>query len=72
MTERVQLPAYTDHWMTGDRYGVVEKVTKQRKNVPQGARVSADAKGTYVEIAHVKLDKSGKVARVVYADCSPV
>lgn len=72
MTERVQIPAYTDRWMMGDRYGIVLKVTKQRKSFPLGAVVSADAKGAYIEIAHVKLDKSSKTVRVVYADCRSV
>jgi len=72
MTERVQIPAYTDRWMMGDRFGEVLKITKQRKNFPPGANASADANGTYIEIAHIKLDKSGKVARVVYADCTIV
>lgn len=72
MTERVQIPAYTDRWMMGDRYGEVVKVTKQRKNFPPRAPVSADGRGTYIEVAHVKLDKSGVTIRVVYADCTPV
>jgi len=27
MATRVQIPAYTDRWMMGDRYGVVVRVT---------------------------------------------
>lgn len=72
MTERVQIPAYTDRWMMGDRYGAVVKVAKRRKNFPAGASVSADNRGTYIEIAYVQLDKSGKTVRVVYSDCTPV
>lgn len=53
--ERVQIPAYTDRWMMGDRYGEVVKVT---------GRIGE-------KIAHVRLDKSGKTVRVVYADCRP-
>ena len=30
---RVQIPAYTDRWMMGDRYGEVVKVTKSGKTV---------------------------------------
>jgi hypothetical protein len=70
--ERVQIPAYTDRWMMGDRYGEVVKVTKSRKNFPARTFVSADNRGTYLEVAHVKLDKSGKVVRMIYADCTPV
>lgn len=51
---RVQIPAYSDMWMRGDRYGEVVKITRRNN----------------VEIAYVKLDKSGKTVRVVYADCT--
>jgi len=66
MTRRVQIPAYTDRWMMGDRYGEVVKVTKSKKRafVPGGYNVS--------EIAHVKLDKSGKTVRVLLDDCTEV
>jgi hypothetical protein len=70
--ERVQIPAYTDRWMMGDRYGEIVKITKSRKNFPPRALVSADQHGTYIEIAHVKLDKSNKVLRFILADCMPV
>lgn len=72
MAERVQIPAYTDRWMMGDRYGEVVKVVKSRRNFPSGVAVSADDRGTYVEIAQIKLDKSGKTLRFVYSDCTPV
>lgn len=72
MASRVEIPAYTDRWMMGDRYGALIKVTKLRKNFPTGAHVSADAQGTYIEVAHVQLDKSGKMVKVVYADCKEI
>jgi hypothetical protein len=72
MSERVQIPAYTDRWMMGDRYGEVVKTIKQRRNFPTGAFVSADERGAYITVASVKLDKSGKTVRVIYADCRPV
>lgn len=53
MKARVQIPAYTDRWMMGDRYGDLVKTTTYR--------------GT--EYAHVKLDKSGRVMRFILADC---
>ena len=62
MTNRVQIPAYTDRWMMGDRYGDVVKTSWRRI---KGAL-------TATEIAHVKLDKSGKVARFILEDCTPV
>jgi len=59
---RVQIPAYTDRWMMGDRYGEIVKIGKGRK----GGR-SCD-----IEIAHVKLDISGKTVKVVLNDCTEV
>ena len=53
---RVQIPAYTDRWMMGDRFGELIKIT--RKNGEK--------------IAHVRLDKSSKIVRVVLADCEIV
>jgi hypothetical protein len=61
---RVQIPAYTDRWMMGDRYGDVVKVTKKKM-----ARLDRDV---IREIAHVKLDISGKTVRVILADCTVV
>jgi len=61
MSMRVQIPAYTDRWMMGDRYGEVIKVTRTRK---QNGKLAVNS-----EIAHVKLDKSGKTQRFILADC---
>lgn len=61
MADRVEIPAYTDRWMMGDRYGEVVS-----------AYVMEDGPHEGEEIARVKLDKSGKVVRVVYADCRSV
>jgi len=60
---RVQIPAYTDRWMMGDRYGEVVKVT--RRNL----RWTRDDDR---EVAHVKLDKSGKTMRFLLNDCTEV
>jgi len=62
---RVQIPAYTDRWMRGDRYGEVIKVTKSK-------RQAIGSPPAVNEIAHVKLDKSGKVVRVRLDDCTEV
>jgi hypothetical protein len=70
---RVQIPAYTDRWMMGDRFGAVTKVTKARPDVR--ARLLTQDPRRYsgtIELAHVKLDKSGKTVRVILADCSEV
>jgi hypothetical protein len=53
---RVQIPAYHDMWMRGDRYGNVVKITKG--SVSMGESLKAD-------IAHVLLDQSNKVVRVI-------
>jgi hypothetical protein len=72
---RVQIPAYTDHWMRGDRFGNVVKVVRAR---PKGGRalLLTSARNSLwlgdIEIAHVLLDKSNKIARVVLADCEVV
>jgi len=61
MTIRVQIPAYTDRWMMGDRYGEVV-TTKPRM-----------FKGQVVKEVHlVKLDKSGKTMAFLVDDCTEV
>jgi hypothetical protein len=64
MPERVQIPAaYADRWMMGDRYGEIVKVVRNR----------AKARGEEGrEIAHVKLDKSGKTFTFWLDECSLV
>jgi hypothetical protein len=71
---RVQIPAYTDRWMMGDRYGEVVKVTHHRPaNAVRAAILSGERWPKAArEVAHVKLDKSGKIVRVIFADCVPV
>ena len=64
---RVQIPAYTDRWMMGDRYGEVVKTSRKALAKPGIANAFA-----VVEIAHVKLDKSGKTVRVIFSDCTVV
>lgn len=59
---RVQIPAYTDRWMMGDRYGTVIKIVKS-KVVPKIGK-------SPTQIASVLLDKSGKTVKVVLDDCS--
>ena len=53
--QRVQVPAYTDAWMMGDRFGNVVKVTKAKNGD---------------EIAHVLMDVSNKVKRFRLLDCN--
>ena len=54
---RVQIPAFYDRWMMGDRFGEVIRVYK--------ARV-----GT--EMAKVKMDVSGKVCQFPLDELTPV
>lgn len=57
---RVEIPVYTDRWMMGDRFGTITKISKTRK-----AQLDEDRR----EIAHVKLDISGKTVRVYLEYC---
>jgi hypothetical protein len=66
MAIRVQIPAYTDRWMMGDRYGEIVKVTV-RKGEDHSVIDQPD-----MEVAHVRLDKSGKTVKVWLADCREV
>ena len=60
---RVQIPAYTDRWMMGDRYGEVVKVTR----TPKTRHLYPDR-----EVWHVRLDKSGKTLKFLGDDCREV
>lgn len=53
MFERLEIPVYSDRWMMGDRFGDLLKIVVRKEQ----------------EIAHVKLDRSGKVCRFLLADC---
>jgi hypothetical protein len=56
MSQRVQIPAYTDRWMMGDRYGEVVKTYWSNVYL--------------TDLARVKLDISGKVVTVKLKDCT--
>lgn len=56
--QRVEIPAYTDRWMMGDRMGEVIKITRRKIN------------NEMTDIAHVKLEISGKTIQVIYDDCT--
>lgn len=58
---RVQIPAYTDRWMMGDRYGEVVKIIPANR-----------ANGELCDRYRVKLDKSGAVRTFVADDCTMV
>ena len=67
---RVQIPAYTDAWMKGDRYGDVVKFSHKRASFNEARNTNRGR--DLIEIAHVKLDKSGKTVRVILDDCTVV
>jgi hypothetical protein len=72
---RVQIPAYTDRWMMGDRFGDVVKISRMRPaQAVRAALLTGRARGVYEprEVAHVKLDVSGKTLRFVLDDCTVV
>ena len=57
--KRVQIPAYTDLWMRGTRYGVVERIVKSHNPI-----------GNPVKYAMVRLDKLPKHCyKFVLDDC---
>jgi hypothetical protein len=59
---RVQIPAHTDAWMRGDRYGEVTKTFTQEKVNHLGQ--------TYERaMARVRLDKSHKIVIVRLDAC---
>jgi len=62
MTRRVQIPAYTDHWMKGDRFGELIDV--------RWGKVFKNRWGDKANVAHVKLDTSKKIVRVLLDDCT--
>jgi hypothetical protein len=68
---RVQIPAYTDAWMKGDRFGEIVKIAPARLSNEVRAKVLSDCRDAK-EIAHVRLDKSRKIVRVILDDCRPV
>jgi hypothetical protein len=64
MNTRVQIPAYLDRWMMGDRYGEIVRITRRKGAAKRGAEDPS------YEVAHVKLDKSGKTIPVMLRDCT--
>lgn len=59
VNDRVQIPAHTDRWMAGDRFGTV---------------VAVHPAPAYFLPAwvSVKLDKSGRTRRFIANDCAEV
>lgn len=72
MATRVQIPAYTDRWMMGDRYGTIVRIKKAHPANAVRASLLKKHRWTETDIAHVKLDKSGKTVRVYLDDCTEI
>ena len=66
---RVEIPAYTDRWMMGDRCGDVVRFSKSRPANAVRAALLTRHPHVAREIAHVKLDISGTTVRVILDDC---
>jgi DNA-binding GntR family transcriptional regulator len=74
---RVQIPAYTNRWIMGDRYGEIVKTsfktyTGTGPNARRARYLTGKNHQPSVEVATVKLDKSNKVVKVILADCEVV
>jgi hypothetical protein len=95
---RVQIPAYHDHWMRGDRFGEVVKTETRHHYTARHADGAVSEGGHYksrkqteiaaeearwlpgivrvvvcsYQLAHVRLDKSGKTGRFLLDECTPV
>lgn len=70
LTTRIQIPAYTDRFMMGDSYGNIVKTEVIPPKKLGVGRYKKFAFSDHVEIAHVLLDKSNKVVKVILADCT--
>ena len=57
LVKRFQVPAYSDCWMRGDRFGNLARVTIGK---------------TGQQIAHILLDKSDKIRKFLLDDCQEV
>lgn len=69
---RVQIPAYTDHWRRGDHFGEVVRTYLGQPTSLRARLLTRDKYVARVEMALVRLDRSGKLVRVVLADCGVV
>jgi len=58
--------------MKGDRYGDVVRISRKRKPGVFDKRDWLPAYSPFIEIARVKLDKSGKTIKVDLDDCEVV
>ncbi|RUU78226.1 hypothetical protein [Mesorhizobium sp. M7A.F.Ca.MR.362.00.0.0] len=68
---QVQIPAYTDRWMMGDRTGTIVGGKKiPWESIHESIRPRGYKAGDKVHVSRVKLDKSGKTITVISEDCT--
>jgi hypothetical protein len=63
--KRVQIPAYTDLWMRGARYGTIKRV------IPGGGNYLAanDPRGATIFVVRMDHPEVKKLARFIADDC---
>lgn len=66
--KRVQIPAYTDLWMRGARFGIVERVIEGKGNYVQ----AGDTRGADIFVVRMDHPQVRRPARVVADDCTYV
>lgn len=63
--KRVQIPAYTDLWMRGARFGTVERVIEGSGNYLD----PRDPRGADIFVVRMDHPQVKKLARVIADDC---
>lgn len=64
--KRVQIPAYTDLWMRGARFGTVERVIPGSGNYVQ----AGDTRGADIFVVRMDHPQVKRLARVIADDCA--
>jgi hypothetical protein len=66
--KRVQIPAYTDLWMRGARFGTIERVIEGKGNYLD----PKDPRGADIFVVRMDHPQVKRLARVFADDCSYV
>ena len=66
VNSRVQIPAYTDLWMRGARFGVVERVIEGSSNYLD----PKDPRGATLFVVRMDHPQVKRPARVIADDCT--
>lgn len=64
--KRVQIPAYTDLWMRGARFGTIERVIERSNNYVQ----AKDPRGADIFVVRMDHPQVRRPARVIADDCT--